>query len=48
MVCKNENGDSLQKLPDKLQISGKRQWMLLLEAEKIESNTLNTFLKLLQ
>ena len=48
MVCKNENGDSLQKLPDKLQISGKRQWILLLEAEKIESKTLNTFLKLLR
>ena len=48
MVCKNENGASLQKLPGKLQISGERQWILLLEVEKIESKTLNTFRKLLE
>ena len=48
MVCKNENGASLQKLPGKLQISGERQWILLLEVEKIESKTLNTFLEPLQ
>ena len=36
MVYNTENGASLQKLPDKLQISGKRQWqwILLLEIEK--------------
>ena len=26
MVCNTENETSLQKLPDKLQISGKRNW----------------------
>ena len=28
MVYNTENGASLQKLPDKLQISGKRKWIL--------------------
>ena len=48
MVYNTENGASLQKLPDKSQISGKRQWILLLEIEKKESKTLNTFQKLLE
>ena len=48
MVYKTENGASLQKLPDKSQISGKRQWILLWEIEKKESKTLNTFQKLLE
>ena len=42
MVYNTENGASLQKLPDKSQISGKRQWILLLEIEKKESKTRNT------
>ena len=48
MVYNTENGASLQKLPDKSQISGKRQWILLLEIVKKESKTLNTFQKLLE
>ena len=48
MVYNTENGASLQKLPDKLQISGKRKWILLLEIEKKENKTLNTFQKLLR
>ena len=47
MVYNTGNGASLQKLPDKSQISGKRQQILLLEIEKKESKTLNTFQKLL-
>ena len=47
MVYNTGNGASLQKLPDKSQISGKRQWILLLEIVKKESKTLNTFQKLL-
>ena len=43
MVYNTENGVSLQKLPDQLQISGKRQWTLLLKIVKKESKTLNTF-----
>ena len=43
MVYNTENGASLQKLPDKLQILGKRQQILLLESVKKESKTLNTF-----
>ena len=39
MVYNTENGASLQKLPDKLQISGLR---------KKESKTLNIFQKLLE
>ena len=39
MVYNTENGASLQKLPDKSQISGKRQWILLLEIVKKESKT---------
>ena len=31
MVYNTENGASLPKLPDKSQILGKRQWILLLE-----------------
>ena len=46
MVYNTKNGASLQKLPDKLQISGKRQLVeLLLEVEKKESKTLNTLSK---
>ena len=48
MVYNIENGASLWKLPDKSQISGKRQWILLLEIVKIESKTLNDFQKLLE
>ena len=48
MVYNTGNGASLQKLPDKSQISGKRQWILLLEIEKKESKTLKTFQKLLE
>ena len=48
MVYNTGNGASLQKLPDKSQISGKRQWILLLEIVKKESKTLNAFQKLLQ
>ena len=47
MVYNTGNGASLQKLPDKSQISGKRQWILLSEIE-IESKTQNTFQKLLE
>ena len=42
MVYNIGNGASLQKLPDKSQIPGKRQWILLLEIEK-KSKTRNTF-----
>ena len=48
MVYNTGNGASLQKLSDKSQISGKRQWILLLEIEKKENKTLNTFQKLLE
>ena len=48
MVYNTENGASLQKLPDKPQISGKRSWILLLEILKKASKTLNTFQKLLE
>ena len=48
MVYNTKNGASLQKLPDKSEISGKRQWILLLEIVKKESKTLNTFQKLLE
>ena len=44
---KAQNGASLLKLPDKSQISGKGQSILLLEIEKKESKILNTFQKLL-
>ena len=43
-----ENGFSLQKLPDKSQISGKRWWTLLLETVRKENKTLNSFQKLLE
>ena len=44
MVYNTENGASLQKLPDKLQVSGRRKWTLLLEIEKKkESKTLKLF-----
>ena len=43
MVYNTGNGASLQKLPDKSQISGKKK----LEIEKKESKTLNTFQKIL-
>ena len=48
MVYNNGNEASLQKLLDETQISGKRQWTLLLESKKKESKTLNTFQKLLK
>ena len=48
MVYNTEDGASLQKLPDKSQISEKRQWILLLETKKKESKTLKTFQKLLE
>ena len=48
MVYSTENGDSLQKLSGKSQISGKIQWILLQEIEKKESKTRNTFHKLLE
>ena len=44
MVHNTGNGASLQKLPDKSQISGKK----MLEIEKKESKTLNNFQKLLE
>ena len=49
MVYNTENGASLQKLglQVKSQISGKRYKILLLEIERKESKTLNTFQKLL-
>ena len=47
MVYNTGNGTSLQKLPDKSQISGKRWWILLLEIDEKESKTLNTIQKLL-
>ena len=49
MVYNTENGASLQKLglQVKSQISGKRCKILLLEIERKESKTLNTFQKLL-
>ena len=40
MVYNTKNGASLQKLLDKTKISGKRQWILLLEIEKKEIKTL--------
>ena len=50
MVYNNGNGALLQRLPDKSKspISGKGQWILLLEIEKKENKTLNTFQKLLE
>ena len=49
MVYKTENGASLQKLAQqKKESRGKRQWILLLEIEKKEIKTLNTFQKLLK
>ena len=48
MVYHTGNGASLQKLPDKSQILGKRQWILLLKIEKKESKTRNNFQKLLE
>ena len=48
MVYNTGNGASLQKLPDKSQILGKRQWILLLKIEKKKSKTRNNFQKLLE
>ena len=48
MVYNNENGASLQKSPDKSQILGKREWILLLEIEKKVNKTLKKFQKLLE
>ena len=48
MVYDTGNEALLQKLPDKSQISGRRQWILLLEIEKKVRKTLNTFQKLLE
>ena len=48
-VYNTENGVSLfQKLPDKSQILGKRQLISLLEIEKKESKTPNTFHKIVR
>ena len=43
-----ENRAALQELPDKSQISGKRQRILLLETEKRECEKLSIFQKLLE
>ena len=48
MVYNTGNEDSLQKLLDKSQISGKRQWILLLVIENKESKLLNNFQELLE
>ena len=48
MVHNTENGTLPQKLPDKSQILGKRQWILLLQIKKKESKTRNNFQKLLE
>ena len=48
MVYNTENGASLQKLPDKSQISGEKEWILLLEIKKKESKILKAFQKLLE
>ena len=49
MVHNTENGASLQKLDHQKKDRGKRYWiLLLLEIEKKESKTLNTFQKLLK
>ena len=42
VIYNTGNGASLQKLPDKSQISGKRSW------EKKEIKTLNTLQKLME
>ena len=47
MVYNTGNGASLQNLPDKSQISGKRQSSGLLEIEEQESKTQTTFQELL-
>ena len=44
MVYNTGNGASLQKLPEKSQISGKK----FLETEEKESEALNTFQKILE
>ena len=48
MVQSIENGVALQELPDKSQILGKKQRILLLENEKKESKKLKTLQKLLE
>ena len=48
MAYNNENGASLQKLPEKSQISEKLQSILLMEIEKKEIKSLKTFQKLLE
>ena len=48
MVYKTENGASLQKLPGNHKLQEKDSRILLLEIEKKESKTLNTFQKLLE
>ena len=48
MIYNTGNGASLQQLPNKSLISGKTQWILLLEIEKKESKALDTFQKLLE
>ena len=48
MIYNTGNEDSLQKLLDKSQISGKRQWILLLVIENKESKLLNNFQELLE
>ena len=48
MVYNTEITASLKKLSHQKKDRGKRQWILLLEIEKKESKTLNTFQKLLE
>ena len=48
MVYNTGNGASLHKLPDKQQISGKRQWILLLEnVQRILPRTSQTYPEIL-
>ena len=47
MIYNTGNEDSLQKLLDKSQISGKRQWILLLVIEN-KDKLLNNFQELLE
>ena len=48
MVYNTGNGASLHKLPDKRQISGKRQWILLLEnVQRILPRTSQTYPEIL-
>ena len=48
MVYGIDNEASLQKLPDKSQISQEKEWILQLEIEKRERKTLKIFQKLVK